>query len=458
MGTLGDRIGRRHLLLVGAAAFGVTSILAAFSTSAEMLIATRALLGIAGATIAPSTLSLIRNMFLDDRQRTVAISIWIMSYSAGAAIGPPLGGLLLEYFWWGSVFLLAVPVMVLLLLLGPMLLPEFKDPNAGKPDVLSAGLSLAAVLSAVYGLKHIAQDGVEPIAIASIVAGASLAAIFARRQLTLADPLIDLRLFLKPGFSAALATYMMGAVVMFGAFVFLYQYLQLVLDLSPLEAGLWAMPLAGGFIAGSMLSPMVVRRFRPASVMAVGLVVGAVGFALLTQVTAESGLAIIVVSSVIISLGFSPVFTLATSMMIGAAPPERAGAASAIAETNAELGGALGIAVLGSIGTAIYRSAIADRIPAGVPAESLDSVKSTLGGATSVAADLEAPLSAQLLEAARESFVQSVELTFAICTALALITSVVVALMLRNVNPAGEEAEPEEAVEPLSLVECPADA
>src|SRR5215212_752861 len=184
MGTLGDRIGRRKLLLMGAAAFGATSILAAFATSATMLIASRALLGFAGATLAPSTLSLIRNMFLDDKQRTVAISIWITSYSAGAAIGPPLGGLLLEYFWWGSVFLLAVPVMVLLLILGPMLLPEFKDPNAGKPDILSAALSLVGVLLVIFGLKRIAQDGFDAMPAASILAGLAVGAIFVMRQLS----------------------------------------------------------------------------------------------------------------------------------------------------------------------------------------------------------------------------------------------------------------------------------
>jgi MFS transporter, DHA2 family, multidrug resistance protein len=158
MGTLGDRIGRRRLLLVGAAAFGVASVLAAFSTSANRLSAARAVLGIAGATLAPSTLSLIRNMFLDPEQRTAAIGVWITSYSVGGAIGPILGGLLLQHFWWGSVFLLGVPVMVLLLLVGPVLLPEYRDPNAGRPDVISAAQSLFAILLVIYGLKQIAQD------------------------------------------------------------------------------------------------------------------------------------------------------------------------------------------------------------------------------------------------------------------------------------------------------------
>src|SRR5688500_11648426 len=210
MGTLGDRIGRRRLLMMGAAAFGVASVLAAFSPTPAMLVASRALLGIAAATLAPSTLSLIRNMFLDPQQRTVAISIWVMSYSAGAAIGPVIGGVLLEYFWWGSVFLINVPVMVLLLALGPLLLPEFRDPDAGRLDIPSATLSLAAVLAVIYGLKRIAEQGASWVAFFSIAAGITVGFVFAARQRRLADPLIDLKLFRAPAFSAAIATNLLG--------------------------------------------------------------------------------------------------------------------------------------------------------------------------------------------------------------------------------------------------------
>ena len=354
MGALGDRIGRRRLLLIGAAAFGVASVLAAFSASAEMLIATRAALGIAGATLAPSTLSLIRNMFRDPGERRFAIGVWITSYSAGGAIGPLLGGVLLEHFWWGSVFLAGVPVMALLLAVGPVLLPEFRDPEAGRPDIASAALSLAAVLPVIYGIKRIAESGAAWLPALSILAGVAAGALFVRRQRGLADPLIDLRLFRSPAFSVSLATYTLGTFVAFGVFLFIAQYMQLVLGLSPLQAGLWMLPFFVGWISGSMLVPLIVRRMRTAFALSAGLAFAAVGFGLLTRVGGSSALAVLVTGSLLVSLGLAPVFTLTTDLVVGAAPPERAGAASAISETGSELGGALGIALLGSLATAVY--------------------------------------------------------------------------------------------------------
>ena len=441
MGTLGDRIGRRRLLLIGAAAFGVASVLAAFATSAEMLIATRALLGVAGATLAPSTLSLIRNMFLDPGQRTVAIGVWVTSYSVGGAIGPLLGGVLLEYFWWGSVFLLAVPVMVLLLVVGPWLLPEFRDPDAGRLDVTSAGLSLAAVLLMIYGLKRIAEAGLGWVPAVSIALGLALGALFVRRQRTLADPLIDLALFRVPAFSASLGTYMLACFVAFGAYVFIAQYLQLVLGLSPLQAGLWTVPSMLAFVAGSMLVPPIARRFRPGHVVAGGLLFAAAGFGVLAQVDAASGLALLVIGSVVYSLGLSPVIVLATDLVVGSAPVERAGSASAISETSSELGGALGIAILGSIGTAVYRRAMAEVVPAGVPAEAAEAARATLGGALAAAERLPAQLGGAVLGPAREAFTQGLQLTAIICAAVVLATALLAALLLRRVR-AGSDPEP----------------
>jgi MFS transporter, DHA2 family, multidrug resistance protein len=365
MGTLGDRIGRRRLLLIGAAVFGGASVVTAFSTSAGMLIAARALLGVAAATLAPSTLSLIRNMFADASERRIAIAVWVTSFSAGAAAGPFLGGMLLERFWWGSVFLLAVPVMVVLVLAGPVLLPEFRDPEAGSVDLISAVLSLASTLSVIYGLKQVAQNGVGWVPTLAIATGLAVGLAFARRQMMTPNPLVDLRLFRNRAFSAALVINALDFFVGFGIILCISQYLQAVLELSPLNAGLWMVPWALGFIAGSMLTPLLARLARPAFVMAAGLVLAAIGFGLLTHVSAAPGLAVVVTGSVVLSVGLAPMTTLATDIIVGAAPPERAGAAAAISETSSEFGGALGIAVVGSIGTATYRSDLARNLPAG---------------------------------------------------------------------------------------------
>jgi DHA2 family multidrug resistance protein-like MFS transporter len=441
MGTLGDRIGRRRLLLYGAAAFGVASVLAAWSTSAGMLIAARALLGVAGATLAPSTLSLVRNMFADPRQRTVAVSVWITSFAVGGAVGPLVGGVLLEWFWWGSVFLPAVPVMALLLAVGPRLLPEFHDPRAGRLDLGSAALSLVAVLAAIWGLKQLAQDGPGWLAVGCMLAGLLVGVGFVRRQRRLADPLIDVRLLGNRAFGAALTTNLLSFFVGFGALLFTAQYLQLVLGLSPLEAGLWSLPSTAGFILGSMATPLLVRRTPPAAVMAAGLALAAVGFGLLTQLPSGGGLAPLVAGSVIFSLALAPVDTLATDLAVGAAPPERAGAASAITETSAEFGGALGIAVLGVIGTAAYRAQMADGVPAGVPDQAAVVARDTLGGAVAVAGQLPERLGAALLEVAREAFTQGLHLAAAVSAAASLAFAILVVVLLRGVRPSSQPDE-----------------
>jgi MFS transporter, DHA2 family, multidrug resistance protein len=451
MGTLGDRIGRRRLLLLGATAFGVLSVVAALSTSAETLIASRALLGIAGATLAPSTLSLIFSMFTDPAQRSTAIGIWITAFSAGGAIGPVLGGVLLESFWWGSVFLLAVPVMALLLALGPRVLPEYRDPNAGRLDLVSAAMSLVAVLAVVFGLKLMAQDGIGGLASAAIVVGLLVGAVFVRRQLTLADPMIDLRLFRSSVFNASLVTNLLGIFIAVGYFLFIAQYLQLVLGLSPLEAGLWSLPSAVGFIVGSNLAPRILRRVRPAYVIGTGLAMAAVGLAVLTQVggSTSADLALLSVASLFVSLGLAPVFTATTDLIVSSAPPERAGAASGISETGAELGGALGIAILGSIGVAVYRGELADTLPVGLPSQAATIARDTLGGAVGVAAQLPGELGTALLVAAREAFTQGMQLTVMLSAAVAAVIAVVSTVMLRSV-PTTAQAEPDQAPSALS--------
>jgi DHA2 family multidrug resistance protein-like MFS transporter len=467
MGTLGDRVGRRKMLLAGASAFGAISLVAAFSNSAEMLIAMRALLGLAGATLAPSTLSLLFTMFQDPRERSVAIGVWITAFSAGGAVGPVLGGVLLERFWWGSVFLLAVPVMALLLILGPRVLPEYRAPDAGRPDIRSAAMSLVAVLTAIVGLKELAQHGITPRAALFLAAGLAIGTLFVRRQLTLPDPLIDVRLFRIPSFTTALVINVLSIFVAVGYFLYIAQYLQLVLGLTPLIAGLWSLPSSVGFIAGAQLAPRIGRRVRPAVTMGVGLSLAATGLFVLTQVGATGGLAPLVAASLIISLGLAPVLSLTTDLIVGSAPPERAGAASGLSETAAELGGALGIAILGSIGVAIYRRDLTGTLPAGLPADSAAIARDTLGGAVAVAGQLPAELGAPLLVAARDAFIQGMHLTSALAAIAAAGLAILAAISLRHLPSASGAdhdesteapvAHPEFGLPPLELCEQAAD-
>jgi DHA2 family multidrug resistance protein-like MFS transporter len=345
MGTLGDRIGRRRLLLAGAAAFGVVSVVAAFAPTAKALIVSRALLGLAGATLAPSTLSLIRTMFEHERERSLAIGIWIASYSVGSAIGPLVGGVVLAHFWPGAVFLLGVPVMALLLALGPFLLPEVRDPDPAPTDWRGALLSLGSVLLVIYGIKRAAADGFSPPALLAIVLGAVGGALYVRRRS------IAAQLFRTPAFRASFAAYTLATFAAFGVYVLAAQYLQVVLGLTPLAAGVATMPFAVAFIVGSLLTSRLTSRLERAHVIAGGLAVAALGFAIL----ARGGVHAIVIGSALESLGCAPVFTLATELVVGSVPPERAGVAAAISETGSELGGALGIAILGSVATAVMR-------------------------------------------------------------------------------------------------------
>jgi MFS transporter, DHA2 family, multidrug resistance protein len=382
-------------------------------------------------------------MFGDPRQRSTAIGIWITSFSAGGAIGPVVGGVLLEHFWWGSVFLVTLPVMALLLVLGPRVLPEYRDPGAERLDVASAALLLVAVLTVIFGIKETAQDGISVLAAASILAGSAVGVVFVRRQLRLADPMIDPRLFRVPAFNASLAVNLLGIFIAVGYFLFVAQYLQLVLGLSPLRAGLWSLPSAGGLIIGSNLAPQLLRRVRPAQVIGAGLALATVGLGVLTRVGGSSDLAILVVASFIVSLGLAPVFTATTDLIVGSAPPERAGAASGISETGSELGGALGIAILGSIGVAVYRNALAGTVPPGIPSQAASAARDTLGGAVGVAQQLPADLGAALLAAAREAFTTGLQVTAGISAAVAAGIAVVATVMLRDV-PSTARAEPAE--------------
>ncbi|MCT1403708.1 MFS transporter [Paenibacillus sp. p3-SID867] len=434
MGKLADRIGRRKLLMIGAVTFGVASVLVAYSNSAEMLIATRALLGIAGATLMPSTLSLLRNMFLDPQQRSSAIGVWMMCLVAGSVLGPVVGGLMLEWFWWGSVFLLGVPVMLLLLITAPSLLPEYRGPTSERLDMFSAIMSLAAILCVVYGIKSMAKEGLDVVSILIIAAGLLIGWGFVYRQNYVKEPLVDIRLFRLPVFSGALCMMLLGLLTISGLNFYIAQYLQLVQHLSPFMAGLWLIPSAVGIIIGSVAAPWFVRRFPPAYVIGVGLLIACIGLVAITQLEAASALSVLIVGSVVFSIGVAPLTVLGTDLIIGAAPPEKAGSASAISETSAELGAALGITIMGSIATAVYDRQISSSLPEELPVSAAQAVKDSLPSAVEASAALPAELAAEVVGLAREAFTAGLNTIAATSAVLALLVAGLTVFLLRNVS------------------------
>ncbi|MFB9799761.1 MFS transporter, partial [Streptomonospora salina] len=371
MGSLGDRIGRRRLLMAGSAGFGAASLLAAYAPGAEVLIAARALLGVAGATLMPSTLSLLRSIFTDERRRMLAVAVWASGFSAGSALGPILGGWLLERFHWGAIFLINLPVTALILVAAPLLVAESREPGAARLDAPSALLSLGAMLPAVYGVKTLAEHGWSPPAAFAIAAGAAMGSVFVRRQLRLRDPLIDLRLFAVRRFSAAVGTNLMLVFAIVSALFALTQYLQLVVGLSPVHAGLVLVPGLVLSVAASFAAVSLSRRLGTAAVVVGGLASIAAGFVLVAAVPDRDGALPVAVAFALIGTGIGLAETLTNSTVLTAAPPQRAGAASAISETAYELGGALGVALLGSVLTAVYRNRLGDvaGVPDGVTAE-----------------------------------------------------------------------------------------
>ena len=441
MGSLGDRIGRRRLLLIGGGAFAGASAIAAFSVSAGMLIGARALLGIAAATLAPSALALIRNMFTDSEQRQFAIGTWLSCFAAGAAIGPVVGGALLERFWWGSVFLMNVPVMALLLLLGPALLPESRDPDPGRIDLTSVGLSLTSLLVVTYGITRISEQGVGSAAILTIVAGLIVGLAFVRRQLSLTYPLVDMRLFKAATFTVALAALLVSVFVISGTDLFVAQYLQLVHDVSPFVAGLWLLPGVIGLIIGSMVAPYTTRKLRAGAVVAAGLALATTGLVVLALLESGSSLIVLVTGTTLLGLGIGPVGTLGTDIVVAAAPVERAGAASALSETATELGGALGIAILGGIGTAAYRDQLGAAAPAGLSSTTAQAAQDSLGGAVHVAGRLSAQLGGALRHAARLAFTHGLNVAALVGAAIAVVMAVLVAFQLRDAREDGQPAD-----------------
>lgn len=398
MGTLGDRIGRRRLLMIGGAAFAVLSLVAAFAVDPLMLIIARALLGVAGATLAPSTLALITNMFRDEGQRGKAIAIWATCQFTGGALGPVLAGFLLQYFWWGSVFLFAVPAMVLLLLTGPVLLPEFRSDQAGRLDLGSVGLSLVAVLLMVYGIKQLTVEGAPVVAMTALAIGAAFGLLFVRRQLRLETPLLDLRLLRNRPFTAVLVALVFAGIAMAGTGLLVTQYLQSVLGHSPFASAVLFAPMGLGVAVGTLAAPALARRMKQTTAIAGGLVGSALGSLLLVGVDGASALPLVMTGIAVLALGTGPLFALGTGLVVGSVPPERAGSAASMSETGNYFGGALGFALLGVVAAVVYRGR-------------MNGTSDSLADAVAAGRHLPADRGAELLRTAREAFTAGLHVT-----------------------------------------------
>jgi len=432
MGGLGDRIGHKKMLLWGATAFAVVSAATAYAPTAEFLIAARALQGIAGATLAPATLALIRGIFAEPRERTLAVGIWASAFSAGAAFGPILGGILLEHFWWGSVFLINVPVMVVLVIGGIALVPEHRNPSPGPWDPASVVLSMAGILATVYAIKEVASQGLHPdVAVAALV-GAGALTLFVRRQLRLAHPLIDVRLFTNRAFTGVVSANLLSVLGLSGLVFFLSQYFQLVQGFSPLKAGLAELPAAVTATVFGVLAGFAVRYWSQRAVLTAGLAMVGVAMATLTVITPHTSYPQLGVTLFVVGVGLGLAFTVASDVILASVPKERAGAAAAVSETAYELGMALGIATLGSIVTGVYRNFVA---PGGVPAAVVAESRDSLAAAVEAAKTLPAGQRADLLDATKQAFTSGLAIASGVGAALMLISAVAVWLLLRERLP-----------------------
>ena len=424
MGGLADRIGRRRVLLMGAVAFAAASVLAAYAPSAGWLIAARALMGVGGATLMPSTLALVRNLFTDDAERAKAVGIWSAVMAGGVGVGPIISGFLLEHFWWGSVFLINVPVMVALLVVAPFLLPESRSADA-RVDVLSSVLSLLTILPVIHVLKSIAADGWSPALLPYAVVGLLAGVAFVRRQFRISSPMVDPALFRHRGFGGSIAVQVIGMFGIMGNAILMTQYIQSVLGYGALEAALWSLLPSVAVGAAAPLAAMLSGRIGRPLVMASGFVIASVGYVAMRLAMADSSIWVALVCASLIAAGLVAVATLVTEYALAVAPAERAGSVSGLVETAGELGGALGMAVLGSVLAAVYAAQTAVLLPAGLPAALHDAASETLGGAVATAAQLGGTQGAAVLEAARTAYVDGMHVADLVTAAVLLVGAVV---------------------------------
>ena len=433
MGTLGDRFGRRRMLLIGATGFAAVSVLAAFAPSAAWLIAARAAMGVFGAMLMPSTLSLLRSIFTDRDQRRLAIAVWAAMFSAGAALGPIVGGLLLEHFSWGSVFLLSVPVLLPLLVFAPLLVPESRDPRPGRIDPLSIALSMATMIPIVYGIKELAVHGFGVTAWLPILAGLGFGVLFVRRQLRAATPMLDMRLFRLGTFSGALLVNLLSVIALVGFLFFVAQHLQLIVGLSPMEAGLALVPGLGMMIVAGLAVVPISKKWPARIVVPTALVFSVAGYVTVAFATGPDSIGALVAAFVSLGIGIGAAETVSNDLVLSSAPPAKAGAASAVSETAYELGGVLGTTVLGGILTALYRTNLV--VPDGVPDAAADAAAETLAGAVHEADAVGGSTGEALFEAAAAAFDAGVTVTALIGAVLVVAAGVIAATTLGRSRP-----------------------
>ncbi len=430
MGSMADRFGRRRMLMIGSLGFTAVSVVAALAPSAATLIGCRAMLGFFGAMLMPSTLSLIRNIFTDPAQRRMAIAVWAAAFSGGAALGPLLGGVLLEHFWWGSVFLLAVPVLIPLAVLAPLCVPESKDPSPGRVDALSIAFSFGTMVPLIYGIKALATEGFGFGSMVPLLLGIVLGVAFVRRQLRQRTPMLDVRLFTNPVFSGAVAANLLSIFSLVGFLYFVSQHLQLVAGQSPIQAGLTLLPGLILSIVTGLLVVRLARRIRPAYLVAAGLLLNAAGYLTVLLNGSGSGAGLLL-AFVLLGAGVGMSETISNDLILATAPAAKAGAASAISETAYEVGSVLGTAVLGSILAAVYRLRVA--VPDSLPEAAQHQAGQTLGGAINAASSLPSGPAAELLASARQAFDSGAGLVAAVGLVLMLGAAAMSLLTLRRV-------------------------
>ncbi|MEU7244505.1 MFS transporter [Streptomyces sparsogenes] len=419
-GTLGDRVGRRRVLLLGYGLFGAASALAAEAGTPQILIVARAILGVGGAMIMPATLSILRQVFPDRRERALAIGIWSAVAAVGAAVGPLLGGFLLEHFWWGSVFFINIPLMAVALPVGRWLLPESTGDRDGPWDVLGAIMAACGLFCLVFGVKRVGSGAglLEPVTAAPVVVGVVLLVLFVRRQRRREHPLVDLRLFSRPAFSISVGCIVLALLALVGLELIAAQYLQLVLGLTPLETGMRLLPLTLAAMAAGLAGSRMLQRLGPRTMVAFGFSLTAAAVLSLVVMGQSDRPAVLVGAFLFLGFGLETTLFGAYESMLNEASVKSAGGAAAIGETSYQLGAGIGIALLGSVMNAAYAPGVSS--VAGVPKSASSAATQSLGVAYKVSDRLGGSAGEALRAAARRSFVHGLHVTLAVSAALLL--------------------------------------